>query len=101
MDRKKLHAELKELLGSNHVYFQPPETIKLTYPCIIYELSGYRTDHSNDEIYRQIKSYEILIIEKDPDSDLRERVMKHFKYCSYSRTYTSDNLYHSVLNLYY
>ena len=37
MDRRlQLHEELCSVLGSRNVYFQPPETIKLTYPCIIY-----------------------------------------------------------------
>ena len=35
--RHELHDELKELLGTNRCYFQPPESIKLEYPCIIYK----------------------------------------------------------------
>ena len=35
--RLELDADLRALLGSTNVYFQPPETKKLKYPCFIYE----------------------------------------------------------------
>lgn len=31
---------LEEILGSPHVYFQPPATVKLEYPAIIYSLDN-------------------------------------------------------------
>ena len=37
-DRLILHDELITLLGSSNVYFQPPTSIKMNYPCIIYKL---------------------------------------------------------------
>ena len=33
--QEKLGKALIELLGSNNVYFQPPESIKIDYPCIV------------------------------------------------------------------
>ena len=37
--RIKLQAKLEELLGSRNVYYQPPETLKIEYPAIIYSKS--------------------------------------------------------------
>ena len=34
--RLKLHERLVEILGTDHVYFQPPENFKLEYPAIVY-----------------------------------------------------------------
>ena len=36
--RIELQLKLEEILGSRHVYFQPPASIKMTYPAIVYEL---------------------------------------------------------------
>ena len=45
MPRKRtdLHEILKEILGSDNVYFQPPESYKMEYPCIVYERSALTT----------------------------------------------------------
>jgi len=37
--RLEFHQKLVEALGSRNVYFQPPESVQLTYPCIVYERS--------------------------------------------------------------
>lgn len=39
-NRLNLHEEFATLLGSNNVYFQPPESVKLNYPCIKYSRVG-------------------------------------------------------------
>ena len=36
--RVDLGNKLKEILGSNNVYFQPPDNLKMVYPCIRYRL---------------------------------------------------------------
>ena len=35
--RYELHEFLCEILGSRNVYFQPPESVKMKYPAIVYE----------------------------------------------------------------
>ena len=37
MSRLELHALLVELLGSTNVYYEPPETLKMSYPAIRYQ----------------------------------------------------------------
>lgn len=34
--RLELQSKLVELLGSKHVYYQPPESVKIEYPAIVY-----------------------------------------------------------------
>lgn len=99
--RLKLHDELCKLLGSNYCYFQPPESIKLNYPCIVYSISDVDKDNANDRLYRSINEYIITVIDTDPDSIIPYMILSHFPMCSFDRTYTSDNLNHYTLTLYY
>lgn len=99
--RFELHEELCTILGSRNVYFQPPESIKLNYPCIIYSKSRVNKQNANDRMYKSINEYEVLVIDKNPDSVIPDNILSHFQMCSFDRTYTSDNLNHSVIKLYY
>ena len=99
--RLKLHEELCKILGSRCVYYQPPASLMLRYPCIVYSKSGVDKRNANDRLYRKVDQYELVIIEEDPDSELLDKVLEHFTMCSFDRAYVSDNLYHKALTLYY
>ena len=40
--RPNLQAKLEEILGNKNVYFQPPESLKLNFPAIVYKRSNIR-----------------------------------------------------------
>lgn len=102
MDRRlELHEKLCEILGSRNVYFQPPETVKLQYPCIVYSLSNIDVKHADDKIYTHRNRYMVMVVCKSPDDKTHENLMYEFPYCSFDRAYTADNLNHRVLTLYY
>ena len=102
MDRRlQLQDELEQLLGSEEVNFQPPETIKLKYPCINYSKNAGDTLHADDRKYRRLQGYSITVISRDPDNTLAEDVLNHFRYCRYVRRFVYDNLYHDILELFY
>ena len=48
-DRLSLHNILVSILGTSNVYFQPPTTITLKYPCIIYKLDDIEDVRANDK----------------------------------------------------
>lgn len=98
--RLELHETLCTVLGSKHVYFQPPSSVKMVYPAIVYSRNKIENRHANDDIYSQSKSYTITVIDKDPDSEIVERVSM-LPYCSFDRHFTSDNLNHDVFTIYY
>lgn len=98
--RVDLGASLKKVLGLTKTYFQPPETVKLSYPCAIYELSNVDVKYADNASYTKQKRYAITIIDKDPDSDIPFR-MYEFPLCSFSRFYVANNLNHWVFDLYY
>ena len=99
--RLNLQAELEELLGNRNVYYQPPETKKLSYPCIIYTRQSIDSTKANDKSYLLNDRYELTVIYKQPDSDLPYKIIGHFQYCRHDRHFTSDNLNHDTFNLYY
>ena len=49
--RVDLQQKLEDFLGSRNVYFQPPENIRLKFPCIIYSYIVPKTEYANNLIY--------------------------------------------------
>ena len=62
--RLELQSKLEELLGSRQVYYQPPESVKMEYPAIVYSKSNIRTTNANDAKYSKINRYDITVISK-------------------------------------
>lgn len=98
--RLELQSELEELLGTRNVYYQPPESIKIKYPAIIYSTNDIEKTFANDAGYSYRRRYEIIVIDKNPDNVVIDKLLS-LQYCSFDRHYVSDNLNHDVLTLYY
>ena len=99
--REQLHESLVELLGSRHVYFQPPESVRIEYPCIIYQRSTGDTTYADDLPYMFTKRYQLTYISKDPDDGMVDKIAKAYPYIRMDRHFTSENLNHDVFDLYY
>lgn len=100
-DRTELHEELCTLLGSRNVYFNAPETVKMSYDAIRYQLGGKDLKRANNRIYLNTNMYEGVVITRDPDTTIPDRVLSHFEMCSFGRPYVADNLNHYPFTLYY
>lgn len=98
--RLDLQAKLVDIVGSNKVYFQPPENIKLEYPCIVYEQDSEKDLHADDLVYNKRKRYLITVIDRNPDSSIAEAI-SYLPLCSFNRSYTKDNLNHKVYQLFF
>lgn len=98
--RIDLHGIFKEILGSEFVYFQPPESVTMSYPCILYELGGIDKKNADDGAYLKTKQYTVTIIDEDPDSGLIDQMLELPK-CSFNRFYKADNLNHWVFRLFF
>ena len=101
MDRRlKLQNLLKTILGSNNVYFQPPPSVKIKYPCIVFTRNRIdQTKADNIDYIRRVR-YTVTLIGSDPESNIVEKLLD-IPYCSYDRFFTSDGLNHDVFSLYY
>lgn len=100
VSRLNLQKELEEILGNRNVYFQPPETIKLQYPCIIYNLDKIVNTNADNIAYSKNRRYQITLIHKDPDNDVIDK-LTNLQTCSMDRVYNASNLYHYVFTLFY
>ena len=98
--RLKLQTILEEILGTENVYFQPPSTVKMQYPCIVYQRQWGLTQFADNRPYIITKKYQVTVIDRDPDSTIPDQVAA-LPLCTYDRDYTADNLNHFVYNLYF
>lgn len=98
--RLKLHQELLDISGLP-VYYQPPETVKMEYPCIVYELESGRNLQADNNSYLYTDMYSVKIIHRDPDSELPDILRRHFLYINRGQRYKAENLYHDSFTLYY
>lgn len=98
--RLELQAVLEELLGSKNVYFQPPASVKMSYPAIVYGLEDIENTFANDGVYSSKRKYSVTVIDKDPDSEIVGKVAA-LPTCRYNRHFESDNLNHDVFILYF
>ena len=99
--RLKLHEEFLEILESKNVYFTPPTSVKLNYPCIKYSLAQPNVLRANDGVYRVTDQYKVTVIDSNPDSEIYKSILTHFPMCSIEQMYFAENLFHVVLTLYY
>jgi len=99
--RLELHEKLCTFLDSRNVYFQPPESIKMIYPCIVYELDGINNPYANNMHYVYHHQYSITLIARERYSELIDRFLEVFKNASFNRSFVSGNLYHFVYTLYF
>ena len=98
--RLEFHEVLCELIGNRNVYFQPPSTVRMKYPCLVYSVNPPDIKKADDITYLKTKQYTVTAIDSDPDSDIWEKVLE-LPYSSFSRSYTADNLNHWVLSVYF
>lgn len=97
--RLTLHEALVDFLGSSNVYYQPPESTKIKYPCVLYEKSRINQMYANNHTYIKNKQYTITIVYRDADSTLPDDILNAFEFISYDRSYKADNLYHEVFTI--
>lgn len=98
--RLELHEILCEKLGSRQVYFQPPESIRMKYPAIVYELDRIDSIHANDANYLNRRNYMVKYISRDPDNTVVDDILE-LPYSSFDRRYIVDNLYHDCFTIYF
>ena len=96
--RLELHDILVGILGSRNVYFQPPPSLQMKYPAIVYSWDGMQVDHADNLNYHAKKDYQVTVIDRDPDSPIPDLVGA-LPYCSMSTTMVVDNLHQFVYNL--
>lgn len=83
-----------------NVYFQPPPSLQMQYPCIVYNRSNIRTEYANDLPYTLRNRYQVTVIDRDPDS-LIPNAIASLPTARHDRFYVTDNLNHDVFQLFF
>lgn len=91
--------KLEKILGSKNVYFQPPEHLTLSYPCIIYTVSELDKQFADDLGYRQNVGYTVIFISRSPISDVVTK-LGDMLYSRFDRFYIFENLNHYAFRIY-
>ena len=92
--------DLHKVLGSKNVYFQPPESVKMKYPAIVYSLSRIENRNANNSVYKQNNAYDVILIDSDPENETVNRISR-LPLCRFDRYYVSNNLNHYAFTLYF
>jgi hypothetical protein len=98
--RTDLQAILEALIGNSNVYFQPPETLQMQFPCIVYQRYIAKSQFADGVPYIYTKRYQVTVIDQDPDSQIPDKVAT-LPMCIHNRSFAVSNLNHDVFNLYF
>lgn len=99
--RSELQAILEGIEGVRKVYFQPPPSVKLVYPCIVYSKNYINVNRADNMPYRLEDSYTITVIDSDPDTDIPRKLLFALPLCRPDRDFVANNLNHYTHTLYF
>ena len=82
------------------VKYQPGPSVTLDYPAIVYKLSDLPGEYADNDPYHWVHRYEVQVIDRKADSELRERV-RAIRGCRFKTSYTVENLYHYAFEIFH
>ncbi len=88
----------EEIMHCDSVYFQPPSSLKLKYPCIVYNLNDIndkKADEISDDRHYQFR---LTLISPNPDNNIVDKIM-NLKYAKYVRSFSTQGLYHYMFDI--
>lgn len=96
-----LHEILTNIEGVKKVYYEPPSSIKLVYPCLIYSLESYNTSYADNKRFLSWPRYSVILIDYDPESSIVKDILD-LDNCNvaFDRKYSEDQLTHWSFTLY-
>ena len=98
--RLALQQLFESFTGPKKVYFQPPENIKLEYPCIVYKRDAEEPEFADNNPYLRTKRYLVTVIDQNPDSLIPDKI-GNLRLCRFVRHFVVDNLNHDIFTLYF
>lgn len=112
-NREEFRQQLREITGYKNFYYDPPESVKMSYPCIVYKRERLDRVNADNKPYRLNIRYQIMVIDKDPDNgsgidenenpieSVIEKLLYGFQHIRHERHYVADNLHHDVFSVYF
>ena len=99
--RLEFNTALKTIAAN--VYYQPPASIQLTYPCIVYEDAKPWTVKADNRLYLQSRAYSVTYITRQPIGEIDDFFifLNKFPLAKFDRHFVVDNLHHYIYTIYY
>lgn len=97
----ELRDAVISVTGLENVYIDPPASVKLKFPCIVITRSSGYTEFADNHPYLHTRSYEIQLIDNDPDSQYYDKLVFGFPMIRVNRHFVSDGKHHDNFILYY
>lgn len=103
--RLELQSKLEDILGSKNVYYQPPENLKMKYPCFVYEDHVTDSVMADNDIYLDEPAWDVTFIrtfqDREKNNQIRDSIRHKFMYSRWITHFISDNLIHDAYLIYY
>lgn len=100
-NRLILEEKLRGILGNDNVYFQPPSSIKLHYPCIIFELTRTNVARADNTAYKLINEYHLKHLFRSLKNEKKDALLSEFMMISHDNRFIADGLYNDEFTLFY
>ena len=81
-----------------HVYFEPPESVKMSYPCFVYHFTGYNAINADDGKYLKSEEYAVRYITKKADPPI-PKAFEALPHVSFDTHYVAENLHHFMFTV--
>lgn len=98
--RLDLQALLESIMGNGKVYFQPPDSLTMQYPCIVYSKDRGSYDHGDNLPYRYTQGYQVTLISRNPEDTAFGKLVA-LPLCRFDRHFAASGLNHDVFTLYF
>jgi hypothetical protein len=98
--RLELQSLLETVLESENVYFQPPGSLMMKYPAIVYNRDEIAAEFADNKPYARTLRYQVTVIDKNPDSEIPNKIAA-LPMCLFGRHFVANNLNHDVFSLYF
>lgn len=98
--RLEFQAVLQDIQDGVSVYFQPPSSVLMSYPAVVYNRDSNLATYADNAIYTNKIRYQVTVIDRDPDSLIPDKVMK-LPLSKYVRHFTTEGLYHDIYDVYF
>lgn len=99
--RLDLQALFEDIAPSEvEVYYTPPPSVQMTYPCIVYGRTDLDTKHASNKPYAHKWAYQVTVMDRKEDSPTVD-VVRDLPLTSLVRSFVADNLHHTVFKTYF
>lgn len=98
-NRIELHHQLEQSFGVK-AYYQPPESMKLTYPCVVYSFETFNTRNANNMPFVINERYKVSYLHKNVDDSRCKAVLRDFDKITHTQHYVTNGVYNDIYYIY-